>query len=117
MKCFIGVLALLFFSNVLFAQDVITELKNSVERADGGSGAAVEYQIYLTPANVKSFYAHEFDSCVLVEQDGKPVYLELIKEVGDTKSNVLINLESVSFIEMEIQIVKGKYKYQFKFYY
>ncbi|MBD3639016.1 MAG: hypothetical protein HUJ25_16800 [Crocinitomicaceae bacterium] len=95
----------------------MTELKNSVERSEGGSGATIEYSVYLTPTNVKSYYANNFDKGTLVEKDGIPVYFELNKVVADEKESVIIWLNTVSVIELEVSYSKGKYKYQFKFYY
>lgn len=99
------------------AQDAIDALKNSMERADGGSGAKVEYLIHLTPTNVKAYYAKDFDSGVLVFSGDKPLYYELIKKKGEEKSAIIISIEKASLIEFDIFYERGECHYKFDFYY
>lgn len=101
----------------LFSQNLTEQLKNSVERAEGGSGAHIVYTIFLTPTNAKSFYAKDFDSGTLIEVDGRPICFELSKKIGEDQEIIVINLDSASYYELEVTMVKGKYKYEYKFYY
>jgi hypothetical protein len=99
------------------SQDLLEQLKNSVERAEGGSGAIVVYNVYLTPTNIRTYHAEEFDKGVLVEKDGKALYFELTKKIGEEQTVIIIHLESLCAIELDVNLVKGKYKYNYKFYY
>ena len=93
------------------------ELKNSMDRSQGGSGAEIEYVVHLTPTNVKAYYAHNFESGNLIEVNDKPIYFELVKKNGEEKEAVIINIEQAALIEFEIYYVKGKCKYKFEFFY
>jgi hypothetical protein len=115
-KIFILLIAA-FFVNVTVAQDTMAELKNSIERAEGGSGASVVYSIHLKTTTVRSYYAKNYSKGTLIEENGKPVYFELSKTVGEEKESVVINIESASIIELEVTYVKGKCHYKFDFYY
>ncbi|MCB9223699.1 MAG: hypothetical protein H6582_05920 [Crocinitomicaceae bacterium] len=117
MKKLITLMALLFSLQYATAQTAIDELKNSMERADGGSGAKVEYLVHLTPTNVKAYYGKDFDSGVLVISGDKPLYFELIKKKGEEKNSIIISVEKSSLIEFEIYYERGECHYKFDFYY
>jgi hypothetical protein len=111
------VIMALFLSHLSFAQNAMDELKNSIERSEGGSGVKVQYLVHLTPANVRTYYGDKYDSGTLVEVNGKSLYFELSKKIGEERETVIINIESASLIEFEIVYVKGKCNYKFDFYY
>lgn len=95
------------------------QLENSVERSEGGSGATVEYMVYLTPTNVKTFYARDFDKGRLVKNEmGEAIYFELYKKgTGEEQETLVIQLQSVSYMELTTEQSKGKTKFKYKFYY
>lgn len=100
-----------------FGQDFITNLKNSVERSNGGSGAQVEYFIHLTPTTVKTYYAKDFDKGVLHGDEQNPISFELIKIEGEESQQILINLQGVAYCELEVDHPKGNPRYRYRFYY
>ncbi|UKN00518.1 hypothetical protein K6119_12325 [Paracrocinitomix mangrovi] len=105
------------FATLSFSQTFYEELKNSVERAEGGSGAEVVYYIFMSSTQSNTYYAKNFDKGTLVEKDGVPQYFELEKKKGDEKEVLNINLTSVRYTELEAGYRKGGYKYIFRFYY
>lgn len=117
MKAIILTLMLMLTSLIGNAQEFLKELENSVERSDGGSGAIVEYHVYLTPSNVKSYLAEDYDKGVLIKDGEVPKYFELTKMEGETKEVFVINLEKASVYELKVDEVKGKIRYRYKFYY
>lgn len=117
MKAIILLLVLLSSSFIGQSQEFIQELENSVERSDGGSGAIVEYHVYLSQTTVKVYRAESYDKGVLVKDGDVPKYFELSKKVGEDKEVFVINLESASVYELEIDDVKGKIRYRYKFHY
>lgn len=117
MKASILTLIILLTSLIGNTQEFLKELETSVERSDGGSGAIVEYQIYLTPSNMKMYVAKDFDKGLLVKEGGVPKYFELSKKSGEEKEVFVINLEKASVYELEVENVKGKIRYRYKFYY
>ena len=100
-----------------FGQNYIKELETSIERSRGASGASVVYKIHITANQVETLHATEFDEGKLVYHEGKPVYFELIKTVGEEKYSATINLESTKFVEFEIDYPKGNCEIRFDFYY
>ncbi|MFT4600528.1 MAG: hypothetical protein ACI857_000702 [Arenicella sp.] len=117
MKNGLLVFCLLVFSTFGFSQSYLEELENSYERSKGGSGASVSYVVHLSASSAKSYYAKNFSSGVLVKNGDKAVHYELTKKEGESKSAIIINLETVKLIEFEITYPKGECKYSFDFYY
>ena len=117
MKGFCVLFLLVLATSFSFSQDLIDYLKNSVERSEGGAGATVTYTVYINPTNARTYYAKDFDKGNVVFSEGEAAYFELSKKEGEEEEIVVINLKSIAYMELGVTIIKGKYKYQYKFYF
>lgn len=115
-----NILTFLIFLCLAFigkSQNIVEQLNNSVERANGGSGAEVEYHVYVTPTNVKVFKAHDWEKGAVVGgQDGSQ-YFELSRIKNGETETLTINLEKVAYMELEVKANKGQKEFQYKFYF
>jgi hypothetical protein len=110
-------IVVLFLTTSVFSQDFLSELGTSMERSEGGIGVTVLYKVHMSNTTVKVFKASEFDTGVIVEKNGIPMFYELTKKKGEEKEEVLINLQKTSYMGFKIFYVKGNCNYQFDFYY
>ena len=99
------------------SQNVIEQLNNSIERAFGGSGAEVEYHLYLTPTNIKVIHAYDWEKGEVTAGENGSQYFELTRKKNDETESMAINLENVAYIELEVKTVKGKKEFNYKFYF
>ena len=117
MKKIISTLALFLCLTYSFSQNVYEQLNNSVVRSEGGAGAVVEYHVYLSPTTEKVFRASEWESGKVVGELTDPQYFELTRKVMDEEESLVINLETLAYLELEIKTVKGKKHFEYHFYY
>jgi len=113
----ITLIFVLFLFTSVYSQDFFSELETSMERSEGGIGANVVYKVHLSSSSVKLFRALDFDTGVVVKSNDMPLYFELSKKTGEEKNEILINLQSTTYVEFKIFYVKGNCNYQFDFYY
>ena len=117
MKNFSVLLFLTLLSYSSNAQSFIQQLNNSVERSDGGAGANVEYHVFLTPSSMKVFYAHDWEQGGVKGHDGDEQYFELTRKKNGEEESFMINLDKVAYMELEVNLVKGKKEFVYKFYF
>jgi len=115
MKKIIIILALVLVSTFSFAGSFISELENSIKRAQKGS--KVEYILHLKNGDTKIFTAADFHSGNLVSYKDQPLYFELFKGVGSKKHNIMINLATPVYYKLDIEKTDGVWDYVFNFYY
>ena len=118
MEKFISTIIISFIAAIGFSQNVYDQLHNSIERTEGGAGANVEYHIYLSTTNEKVFFAKDWENGkVIKNEDGDPVCFELTRKKDDEEESLVINLETVSYLELEVKTIKGKKEFSYHFYY
>ena len=97
------------------AGNFITELENSIDRANKGS--KVEYVLHFQNGKIKTITASDFKGGNLVSYKDRPLYFELYKGHGSKKSNIMINLTTPIYYKLDIEKVNGKWNYIFNFFY
>jgi len=115
MKKLLLIFVLLTLSVFSYAGSFISELENSIKRAQKGSD--VEYILHLQNGKEITFTASDFESGNLVSYKDQPLYFELFKGSGSKKHNIMINLTSPVYYKLDIEKINGIWAYTFNFYY